>query len=372
MKPRIAIFSPLVRDGGKGGYGGVAPVVLNLAEEFSKRGIAVDLLIFPPKGSSPRLEPLPCGTDVINLQAQHKTTLIYALGAYFKRKRPTALLAINHRANIVAGVAKKLYRPQTKVYASLHNIASRDLSGSTLFKRLERKLSIRIIYSWTEGIVAVSDAVATDLSTRFGVKSNHIQVIPNPVVSSRLYKLSEQDTGHPWMDCPTSPVILAVGRLEPIKDFSSLLRAFAKVRQQRECRLILLGEGRERDKLRNLSRELNIQHEVSMPGFSTNPYAFMRRASVVVLSSRSEGAPLVLIEAMTLGIPVVATDCGGPREILRGGTVGPLTPIGDVDALQRSIMEVMDDPPAADILKEATNRYSATESAKSYLDRLLS
>jgi glycosyltransferase involved in cell wall biosynthesis len=126
------------------------------------------------------------------------------------------------------------------------------------------------------------------------------------------------------------------------KDFENLLRAFALVRQQRPARLLILGEGEERPALEALVRELGLEADVALPGYVAEAHGCMARAAVFVLSSAWEGLPTVLIEALAVGSPVVATDCpSGPREILRGGELGHLVPPRNARALADAILATL-------------------------------
>lgn len=177
----------------------------------------------------------------------------------------------------------------------------------------------------------------------------------------------DQKTG--GMGAP--PVILAVGRLQRQKDFPTLIRAFARLRQQRPCRLLILGEGSGRPGLERLLRELGLEQAVALPGFVANPYPYMARASLLVLSSAWEGSPNVLTEAMALGTPVVATDCpSGPAEILQQGRFGPLAPVGDAEALAAAMAATLDAPLPAATLRAAVSDYQAERSAERYLELL--
>ena len=149
-------------------------------------------------------------------------------------------------------------------------------------------------------------------------------------------------------------MILGVGRLTQAKDFPTLIRAFALVRKKRAARLMILGEGEERPKLEALVRELGLEREVTLPGFVDNPYKYMKRAAVFVLSSKWEGFGNVLVEAMALGTPVVSTDCpSGPAEILENGRWGRLVPVGDVYALAEAIIETLDEEHHPDVANRA-------------------
>jgi glycosyltransferase involved in cell wall biosynthesis len=162
--------------------------------------------------------------------------------------------------------------------------------------------------------------------------------VHNPIVTTDLRAKAEAPLEHPWFEPDQAPVVLGVGRLSPQKDFATLIRAFARVRMHRPARLMILGHGPERASLEALALAQGLADSVLLPGWVTNPYAFMARAGVFVLSSRWEGLPSVLIEALVCGTPVVATDClSGPREILEDGRYGRLVPVGDEEALAAAI-----------------------------------
>ena len=227
------------------------------------------------------------------------------------------------------------------------------------------------LYPWADGIVAVSQGVGDDLAQFVDLDGKHIHVIYNPVVRPELHELARQPLDHPWFRPGEPPVVLGVGRLNPQKDFGTLIRAFAKVVQTREARLLILGEGAQRDELEALVKELHLVQQVSLPGFATEVYAYMSRASLFVLSSKWEGLPGVLIEAMCCGTPVVSTDCpSGPREILKNGMYGDLVPMGSVDALADAIATNLDGgstgPP-----RESWRRFEPETVVNQYLEVLL-
>jgi glycosyltransferase involved in cell wall biosynthesis len=177
------------------------------------------------------------------------------------------------------------------------------------------------------------------MAQAIGIPRDCITVIHNPsVVGAEVQEKGQAPLDHAWFEPGQPPVLVAVGRLENQKDYPTMLRAFAQVRRGEAVRLLILGEGRERPMLEALVEELGLGQDVSLPGFVTNPYAYLARASLFVLSSRWEGLPTVLIEALCCGTPVVSMDCpSGPREILTDGLYGALVPVGDVGALARAI-----------------------------------
>ncbi len=217
-------------------------------------------------------------------------------------------------------------------------------------------------------MIAVSEGVKQDTLNVSGIDPGRIEVVRNPVLTPRLLELARQPAPHPWFNNPDIPVILGVGRLTVQKDFSTLIRAFARLRSTRPCRLIILGDGRQEAKLLALAKELEISDDLQLPGFSDNPYAYMVNAALFVLSSRWEGSPNVLTEAMALGTPVVSTNCpSGPDEILDGGRYGPLVPVGDWQALAQAMLQVLNHPPSSDSLRDAVREYEVETSATHYL-----
>ena len=339
--PKIALFLPNLVGGG------AERVMLTLAgrlaaseSELCRRGYAVDLVL--ASASGPYLSQIPAGVRLVDLGASRTLLSLPALARYLRRERPAVLLSALDHANIVALWAKRIARVPTQIVITIHNTVSQEMrSAKTLRHRLTLPLA-RVFFSWAEGIVAVSHGAADDLSRTLGLPRERIQVIYNPVVSEALLEKSRQPLAHPWFAPGAPPVVLSVGRLNAQKDFPTLLRAFAQVRRGQNVRLLILGEGEERGRLEALARELDLGDDVSFPGFVDNPFAYMRRASLYVLSSRFEGLPTVLVEALACGCPVVSTDCpSGPSEILDGGRYGPLVPVGDAPALACAVSSAL-------------------------------
>jgi glycosyltransferase involved in cell wall biosynthesis len=184
--------------------------------------------------------------------------------------------------------------------------------------------------------------VAGSLLQLSPIPTQKVRVIYNPVVSPELYEKADAPVEHPWFQPHQPPVVLAAGRLVALKGYDTLLRAFARVRQETPARLVILGEGPERPNLERLASELGVAADVDMPGFDPNPFRYMKRAGVFVLSSRYEGLPNVLIQALACGCPVVSTDCpSGPSEILDGGRYGVLVPVDDVEAMAGAIVRAL-------------------------------
>ena len=196
-------------------------------------------------------------------------------------------------------------------------------------------------------------------------------MVYNPVVTPDLQTKAESPLEHPWFKESEPPVVLAVGRLSEQKAFDVLIQAFSLVRKKRPARLLILGEGEDRLALEALILKLGIKQDVELMGFVQNPYAFMAHASLFVLPSRWEGLPTVLIEALYLGMPIVATDCpGGSREILRDGALGRLVPVDDPVILAEAIQGSMGDARSSHP-KESWQAFSLDFVVDRYIDLLV-
>jgi glycosyltransferase involved in cell wall biosynthesis len=220
-------------------------------------------------------------------------------------------------------------------------------------------------------IIGVSNGVVEDTMKITKLPRERMVALPNPVITRELRAQGEEAVDHPWLNGDTVPVILSVGRLSPEKDLPMLLRAFDQVRRQRECRLIIVGEGPGRGELEALIGKLDMKECVYLAGFTENPFAYMKRAALLAFTSVAEGSGNVLIEALALGTPVVSTDCPyGPAETLAGGKYGALVPVGDDEAFARAMIETLDNPLPAAQLEEAAANYTVENSTRRYLEAL--
>lgn len=340
-------------------------MVLNLVEELARRGLRIDLL--PIRLSGDHAAALPEGVRVRPLGASHAATSVFAIARYLRSHRPPVLLAAKDRAGRAALWARAVARTDTRIVIRLGTHLAASMEGRSRMRRWARILPMRLSYWMADRVIAVSEGVAEDTVRATGIGAERVSVVRNPVVTPRLRALAAERLDHPWFDGQGPPVLLGAGRLTRQKDFPTLVRAFARVRGGRPCRLVILGEGADRPDLEELARTLDVADDLALPGFASNPYRFMARASLFVLSSRWEGSPNVLTEAMALGTPVASTDCpSGPREILRGGRYGPLAPVGDDVALAGAIRTALDTPVTPAALAEAVEEYRVERSADAY------
>ena len=276
---------------------------------------------------------------------------------YLNRERPDALLAMSPLATAAGTMSMRLAPRPVRVVASAHN-------KLMVPKWIDRA---RNSYPYADAVVGVSHGIARELAEIADVPRDRVHTIYNPVVSAELARKTREAIDHPWLDGSAPPVILAIGRLSAQKDFSTLLAAFARLLARRPARLIVLGRGHLQSRLFSQAQELRIVEHVDFPGFVENPYAFLARASLFVLSSRWEGLPTVLIEAMACGCPVVSTDCEfGPNEILENGRWGELVPVGDPTALAEAMARALDVSPDRDALQERAAFFNVERAVDRY------
>lgn len=324
--PRIALLTDTMRGGG------AERVMAILANELARRGIPVDLLLIRAEGEylsqlSPTVRIVPLGSTRI-------ATSVWPLARYLRRERPQCLLSTLTAVNLAAVAAHRIARSPARLLVRQATTLSASVPGAP--KRQDKALPwlVRRGYPMADCIIAVSRGVARDLETSLGLPGERIEVIYNPIIDGELPRLAAQDASHPWLSDPAEPLVLAVGRLTRAKNYELLLRAFALLRKELPARLLILGEGEERESLTRLAQQLAVEPWVAMPGFVANPFAYMSKASALAMSSAWEGLPGVLIQALACGCPVVSTDCPhGPREVLDSGRIGRLVPVEDPAAL---------------------------------------
>jgi glycosyltransferase involved in cell wall biosynthesis len=336
--------------------GGAERVFVLMANALAARGHHVTLFTWNAGGPNAALRPdavhrVDLGIPVVNSGFGKPRTLsgLWRSARFYRRHRPDAVFSGPEFANMVMALALYLSGSPAKFCPSFHaaaSIPSNDF-GSKLAVRLAGLVAAR-----ATRLIAVSAGIGGDLVAR-GVAERKVTVIHNPLPpglgdgSTRTYS---------WQAVLAAlgqgPVIVTAGRLNPVKDHKTLLRAFAKLRATRPARLVVFGEGPLRDELVAEAGRLGIAGATLFPGYVNDPAACYAAADLFVLSSVSEGFGNVLIEAMAAGVPVVSTDAPhGPREIQKGGALGPLVPVGDADALAAAMAQTLDAPTAVEALR---------------------
>lgn len=359
--PPVAFFMPSLRGGG------AERVLLDLARGVAQRGFQVEVVVLNQVGAV--THDLGAGVTLVDLQRSRAAFALPPLLAYLRRRQPRVLLSTLEHTNVLAVLAARLAGVRTPVVLREANTLTEDLAGQGIKGRMVR-LAMRAAYRGAAGIIAVSEGVKSSLLTALDVAPDKISVIASPVITERLQIGATQAPTHPWFGDGGAPVILGVGRLVEQKGFDVLLRAFAALRQRLPSRLVIFGDGPGRGDLLALAGSLGVGAYVQLPGFVNNPFPYMVACDLFVLSSRWEGLPNVLIQAMAVGAKVVATDCpSGPSEVLDGGALGELVPVDDVpalaDAMRRALEAKRRVPPP-----EWFDRYDADLVVKRYMRAL--
>ena len=330
MPKHLAIFLPSLA------AGGAERSLIKLAGGIAALGYSVDLVLVNARGHF--LNEVSDSVRVIDLKSKRVLTSLPGLLRYLRQYQPSVLLSALH-TNIVALIACRIATGHTKVVVSERNtltVESRNYS-SDIRMRLMPYL-VRYFYHLASCIVAVSNGVADDLAQVTHLPRDRIKVIFNPIITPEFQEKTQESIEYDWFIPGEPPVLLSAGRLSIQKGFDVLIKAFAKVREIIPSRLLILGEGPERGSLETLIHDLGLEESVRLPGFVQNPYPYMKTSNVFVLSSRWEGLPGVLIEALYCGVPIISTDCpSGAREILAAGKYGSLIPVDNVEAMAQAI-----------------------------------
>jgi glycosyltransferase involved in cell wall biosynthesis len=325
---RIALTLPSLAGGG------AQRIFVDLARGLLDRSVDVDLVLVRDEGEL--RDSVPPGAEVVLLGGGPVSRAVPKLARYLRSRRPDVVVPAIFHMSLCTLLAARLVRPRVPVVVSHHNQLSLSARHGAHAKDRVVPWLVRAGYPFADGVVAVSEGVADDLASVAHLPRSGIDVIYNPVDFDRVSAAAAAPVEHPWLAEKTGLVLVAAGRLTAQKDFATLLRAVALL--DADVRLVVLGEGELRPELEGLARDLGVDDRVDLPGFCANPYPSYRAADLFVLSSRWEGLPTVLVEALFLGVPIVSTDCpSGPAEILAGGRWGRLVPPGDPTAMAEAI-----------------------------------
>lgn len=361
---KIAIVTPFLHR--SGGHGGITTWLLNVANEFVRRGHRVEVLVSAPRDrvpSHPRLGP---EIRLISL-GKGKLALYGGLFGYLRRARPDIVLSAGYRYNTAVALTLPYAGVPSRWVMTVRENLSLAVASLPGGRRWGRRLTLGRCLAVADRVIGVSADLARDMVAHWGLAPAKAGAIHNAIVDERIVARGLESVEHPYFHSG-DPVLLAAGRLEPQKDYPTLLRALARLQTRRPARLIVLGEGSLRSELERLVSELGLDGRVDLAGFQENPFSFMRQADVFVLSSAWEGFGNVLAEAMAQGTPVVSTDCpSGPAEILGDGEFGPLVPVGDAEALAGAIQAVLERPLPAERLKQRAQSFSVQARVGDYL-----
>jgi glycosyltransferase involved in cell wall biosynthesis len=400
-KPSIAFLMPNF------GGGGVQSTTLILARTLSDLGYPVSLVLHSINGplaesvpktirqvalsrsssasarvramvAAPALIPQLVKPVVLPWETPDSLRFVRDLARYLRAEKPDTLFTATPYLNIEAILARRLSGQNTRVVISERVPTPQWLDANDEWQRRYLRPLMNRLYREADGIVAVSMGVADGLADAISLPRDRITTIYNPVVLPDIAERAAQPAEHAWFAPDAPRVVLAIGRPGRVKDHMTLLRAFALAREHHDIRLVVIGQNRasrkparRRTEFDALAIELNVAEHVVSIGHTFNPFAFLARASMLVVSSRYEGFCNVLLEALACGCPVVSTDCPvGPREILEGGRYGRLVPVGDPVAMAQAIRQTLEDPPDRAILRARAQEFSFSDSIARYEEML--
>ena len=357
--PTIAFFIPNLEGGG------AERAFVDLANQFVDLGVRVDLVLVRAKG--PYLSEVRNEVRVVDLQSSRTTFAVLKLSRYLRKNRPDAVISGLDNANITsmvaciaAGCSKRAILTQRSIPSECYGLHYPHIQRLWL-------TILRLIYVRARLIISNSHAASRDLCEGFGIPPAKLAVIHNSVDIDRIDQLAIEDPKHPWTTSWAKPLLLSVGSLRPVKNFSTLLNAFAIVRQSLDCNLVVLGEGTERNRLEALAQEIGVSNSVQFLGFDANPFRWMSKASLLISSSITESCPNVIQQALACGTPIVATDCpGGTSEILEGGKWGRLVPVANPQAMADAIIATLKDKSHPDGRMRAAD-FDPQKNANEYL-----
>lgn len=356
------------------GSGGVAHAAANLAKGFAARGIETELLVCAEGGPAEDKLRAVIGENVSihyfvltsGIRLWDLLKSFTKMGRYLRETKPTVVLSAGNNINSFSALLVRLYCPgHTQLFVKTTNpiVTPHD----NLFLKYIRQVCYTLIFRYCDGVLPLSEEECAILRQSFPEASDKLVAVNNPLITDTL----PQDNQITRSGKSGTKILISVGRLRHQKRFDILLRAFAKVRSDIDCRLVILGEGRDRTKLQALSNQLGIAHLIQMPGFVSDVPERLARADLFILSSDYEGLPGVVLEALAVNCPVVATDCfPSARALLDMAPRCSVTPIGDANALASAIYASLNQTDNTMELSHLTTKYRVSAAIDSHIDAL--
>lgn len=353
---------------------GITRLYFNLIPFFIVAGFSVILVVDVVEGNLK--DYIPEGVKVIEFRTNKFTKTFPLLLKFLRDAKPDIVISAHKHKNIIIIWAMRILKSDTIHVLTNHT----PVYPSILVDRSIGNIALPILYKlfvrYADCLVAVSNGIADELRLKY-VKNKKINVILNGVITDDFnHRLGEQYY-HPWLiEDRTWTTFVSIGRLEPEKDFETLLISFADFLRQHDGRLIIFGEGRLRNKLQKLIIDKGISDYVDLPGFVENILPALRMSNAFVMSSIIEGWPLALAEAIAVGVSSISTDCPyGPSEILEEGKFGILVPVEDWRELSLAMSKIVEKPFLTPDLQGRGKNFTVAYCAKQYLelfDRCLS
>jgi glycosyltransferase involved in cell wall biosynthesis len=338
-------------------FGGAERVLIHLINHLNKEKYSICLVLF--EDILDYKEDLHFSGEIVYLNKKSRWDffkLIIKLRKTLRTFQPDTVFSFLHYTNIVTVMASLFLKKEFKLILCERSYPPKYLPKVRL--GYLKKWLMRFTYRKADKILTVSKSIARVLEEDFNIKSEKIKTIYNPVILEEIKDKCQKEIKHPFFEDERAQIVISVGRLVEAKRFDRLLRTFSLVKEKRDrVYLIILGEGGLRKELENLSLELRVDKRTDFVGFQSNPYAWMHKADIFVLSSDFEGFPNVILEAMACGTPVISTDCpSGPNEIIVNGQNGVLVPTEDEKALAGAVLRLLKNEPLRRTLSEEAKR----------------
>lgn len=321
--------------------GGAEKVLVDIVTQLDQNKYSIHLILFEKKGVY--ISSIPHHVEMYDLRKKNRYSflkIVIQIAYLFRKLKPDVVLSFMDYTNLVAILAKLLSSRKFTLIISIHTHLR-----SALFHVRYRLLKVFLykkFFNYANLVIVPSFGIMYDLVEGFNVSREKIKVIYNPINIVNITRSRDESLDKHGMNL--GKYILGVGRLKKPKGYPYLLKAYSLISKSIDERLVILGEGEEEYNLKKLAKDLRIQERVLFLGFQRNPYKFMRNATVFVLSSLWESFALVIVEAMTCGVPVISTDCpSGPGEIITNGENGILVPPKDEQALADAILNLLKD-----------------------------
>ena len=360
MKKRVSFFIA------RYSISGVPLAQIRLAKAFYRKGHQVDIVIGYVEGLAlPVIEGIP--VTYFNLPRTHE--MLMPIITHVRKSKPDVVFSAEDHLNAIVAIALILARSKAKLSVS-SRVNPYDTYPNKLFsKGTILKLLMKVVVRRADVLTCVSKDMVDQYRTIFN-HPPHIDVY-NIIDNATARKRMLEPVDEPWLLDDSIPVVVAAGGLGVWKGFDTLIDAVKELLKIRKVRLLILGEGRCRGALEKQIAQNGLTDWVKLPGYVENPLKYFRNADVFALSSRLEGMPNVLVEAMICGCTPVATDCPtGPREVLQNGKYGYLVPVNDPVKMAEAINKALDCPISSDILAEAVKPFAEDLVYQRHIDLL--
>ncbi|MGM8216829.1 glycosyltransferase [Bacillaceae bacterium W0354] len=359
MKKKILFF--LYRLAG----GGAERTILNIIKNLDEEEFEIILVLSSSKNND-YIELLPSNVKVRYLNEDRLRYSFLRLSKCIKEENPDLLFSTVNENNIILLIAKIL--SFKNIPAIVRESSNRTQAGKAT--RLNKKVTRFLYNQFADRIISLSQGVCDDLINNFGINKSKVNIIYNPIDIENINKLGSEEVYD--LDINTGEkLIIAVGRLVEAKDFFTLIKAFHLVSSEVNAKLLILGKGPKETELIALCKKLKVENKVVFGGFKQNPYKYIKKADLFVLSSKWEGFGHVIVEAMASGTPVIATDCNsGPREIIGNDQYGVLVPVSDYEEIAMKLVFLLKDEDSREYYRkkgiERAYRFEASKITKEY------